>query len=272
MDEAIASFREAVRLNKDDGRAHFGLGVALESQGRLDRPIASFREAIRLKKDYAEPHSNLGEALLAKGQLDDAIASYREAIRLKNDYAEAHNGLGTVLKAKGQLDDAIASYREAVRLNKISRGFYSGSTGTGIEENPVACQINLGPRPHANGQRDEAVACYQETIRSYQKPTRLDQDFDATPHRAMAWFLATCPVPKFRDVPKAVELAKKAVKLAPSEYRMWSTLGVCLYRTQGDLKAAIEIMEKSEGNFARTATASALVLPGHGPLAVRRET
>jgi len=59
----------------------------------------------------------------------------------------------------------------------------------------------------------------------------------------MAWFLATCPESKFRDVPRAVELAKKAAKLAPSKYRMRSTLGVCLCRA-GDHKAAIEALEK----------------------------
>jgi len=116
--------------------------------------------------------------------------------------------------------------------------------GTTIEDNPVGSQINLGNALHANGQVDGAVACYQEAIRCYQQPTRPDQDSDAAAHRVMAWFLATCPEPKFRNVPRAVELAKKAVRLAPSEYRMRSTLGVCLYRA-GDWKAAVTALEKS---------------------------
>jgi tetratricopeptide (TPR) repeat protein len=245
LDEAIASYREAIRLSKDNGGHNSNLGAALLAKGRLDEAIASCREAIRLANDDVEAHINLGAALLAKGHLDESIDSFREAIRLKNDYAEAHKGLGAALQAKGHLDDAIASFREAVRLNNNnSRGFSSGSTGTNIGENPVGSQINLGNALHANGQRNEAVACYQEAIRSYQQPTRLNQNFDATAHRVMAWFLATCPEPKFRDVPQAVELAKKAVMLAPSECRMWSTLGVCLYRA-GDCKAAIEALEKS---------------------------
>ena len=65
------------------------------SQGKLDEAIAAYREAIRLKPDYAEAHSNLGIALAGQGKLDEAIAEYREAIRLKPDYAAAHNNLGT---------------------------------------------------------------------------------------------------------------------------------------------------------------------------------
>ena len=35
--------------------AHHNLGVALKDQGKLDEAIAEYREAIRLKPDYAEP-------------------------------------------------------------------------------------------------------------------------------------------------------------------------------------------------------------------------
>jgi serine/threonine protein kinase/Tfp pilus assembly protein PilF len=96
----------------------FNLGNVLQKSGRPDEAIAAYREAIRLKKDFAEAHNNLGIALKGKGRLDEAIDEYREAIRLKKDYALAHNNLGNALKKKGRLDEAIDEYREAIRLNK----------------------------------------------------------------------------------------------------------------------------------------------------------
>src|SRR5262249_61407508 len=36
-------------------------------------------------------------------------------------------------------------------------------------------------------------------------------------HNALAWLLATCPDAKLRDPDRAVELARKAVQLAPKE-------------------------------------------------------
>jgi len=48
-----------------------------------------------------------------------------------------------------------------------------------------------------------------------------------------------------RDPPRAVELAKKAVDLAPNEGTNWNTLGVAQYRA-GDWNDAIEALQKSE--------------------------
>src|SRR5262249_20385785 len=95
---------------------HTNLGEALYAKGRLDEAIAAFRQAIRLKKDFPEAHANLGEALAAKGQLDEAIAACREAIRLRGDDPDAHWNLGVALQAKGQCRRAVEAFRRAHRL------------------------------------------------------------------------------------------------------------------------------------------------------------
>jgi WD40 repeat protein/Tfp pilus assembly protein PilF len=68
---------------------------------------------------------------------------------------------------------------------------------------------------------------------------------DAQTHNNLAWLLATCPEPKFRNPGRAVELAKKAVELAPRQSSHWNTLGVAHYRA-GNWKEAIEKLEKAE--------------------------
>jgi len=62
----------------------------LKERGKLDEAIAEFREAIRINPDFAEAHYNLGKAWHGLGELDLAVAEWREAIRLKPDYALAH--------------------------------------------------------------------------------------------------------------------------------------------------------------------------------------
>jgi tetratricopeptide (TPR) repeat protein len=148
LDEAIAEYREAIRLKKDYAKAHYNLGKALEDKGKLDEAIAEYREAIRLKKDFANAHVNLGVALRSKGQLDEAIAECREAIRLKKDDAVAHINLGVALHDKGQLDEAIAEFRQAIRLKK---------------DDPLA-HSNLGNALRAQGKLDEAVAAHRKAI------------------------------------------------------------------------------------------------------------
>jgi tetratricopeptide (TPR) repeat protein len=62
---------------------------------------------------------------------------------------------------------------------------------------------------------------------------------------AYAWMLATASDPKFRDPPRAVELAEEVVQNAPKFADKWITLGVAYYRI-GDWKNAIAALEKSE--------------------------
>jgi serine/threonine protein kinase/Flp pilus assembly protein TadD len=149
LDEAIAEYREALRLKKDLPEAHHNLGYALHSKGLLDEAVAEFREVVRIKKNDPEAHFNLGNALYDKGLLDEAIAEYREAIRLKKDYLEAHCNLGVALRHKGLLDEAIAECREALRINK--------------EDSKV--HYHLGNALREKGQLEEAIAEYREAIR-----------------------------------------------------------------------------------------------------------
>jgi tetratricopeptide (TPR) repeat protein len=148
-DGAIAVLREAIRLKKDCPEAHNNLGNALQYKGLVDEAIDEYREAIRLKKDYADAHGGLGNALQYKGLVDEAIDEYREAIRLKKDYALAHYNLGVTLRGKGLLDEAIAAYREAIRIKK---------------DDP-ASHNNLGSALHDKDRMDEAIAEYREAIR-----------------------------------------------------------------------------------------------------------
>jgi tetratricopeptide (TPR) repeat protein len=92
------------------------LGNTLQELGRLDEAEASYTQAIVLKPDYAEAPSNLGAALQDLGRLDEAQASYTQAIALKPDFADAHSNLGNTLKELGRLDEAVASYTQAITL------------------------------------------------------------------------------------------------------------------------------------------------------------
>jgi tetratricopeptide (TPR) repeat protein len=67
---------------------------------------------------------------------------------------------------------------------------------------------------------------------------------DAGDYNHLAWLLATCSDPEVGDGRRAVELARKAVELAPDDGNYWNTLGVAYCRV-ADWKKAIEALEKS---------------------------
>ena len=103
--------------------AHYNLGDALKELGRLDEAEASFRQAITLEPDLAHAHSNLGITLEELGRLDEAETSYNQAIAFKPDYAEAHSNLGKILYIRGNEDLALKSIVKASDIDTHSKDY-----------------------------------------------------------------------------------------------------------------------------------------------------
>ena len=149
LEEAIAAYDEAIRLNPNYAEAYNNRGVAKKTLGRHDAAIADCDEAIRLKPDYVQAYYNRG---IAKGELEQyeyAIADFDEAIRLEPNYAKAYNKRGAAKAKLGRHDAAIADYDEAIRLNpNLAEAYY-----------------NRGNAKSVLGQHEAAVADYAEAIR-----------------------------------------------------------------------------------------------------------
>ncbi len=54
----------------------------LDDQGKLEEAIAAYQKALRLDPNYAIAHYNLGNTLKAQGKLEEAIAELEIAVRL----------------------------------------------------------------------------------------------------------------------------------------------------------------------------------------------
>jgi tetratricopeptide (TPR) repeat protein len=142
--EAIAEYREAIRLKPDLAAAHNNLGYTLHVQGKLAEAIAEYREAIRLKPDDDTAHVNLGIALRNQGMLEEANAALREAIRLKPDLAEAHCSLGHVLSQQGQFRVALVELRRGHELGSRRAGWpYTSAEWVRQAERMVALESRL---------------------------------------------------------------------------------------------------------------------------------
>ena len=105
-------------MKPDYVEAYYNLGITLQELDRLDEAGASYRQAISLKPDYAEAHTNLGNTLKELRRLEEAVASYKQAMAQRPDYPDAHSNLGITLKELGRLDEAEASYRQALSLDE----------------------------------------------------------------------------------------------------------------------------------------------------------
>ena len=148
LDEAEASYSQAIALKTDYAEAHNNLGNTLQELGRLDEAEASYMRALALKPNYAKARNNLGNTLQELGRLDEAEASYMQALALKPDYAEAYCNLGNALQELGRLDEAEASYLQALTLEPAHANTHS----------------NLGNTLQELGRLEEAVASFTQAI------------------------------------------------------------------------------------------------------------
>ena len=110
-------FRRAVAVTQRNDIALVNLGVALDAQNRLDEALAAYREAQRIEPGRYQLHANLGRILDQLGRPAESLAEYREALRLRPAAAFLHNAVGSELATLGRFDEALEKFADAEKLD-----------------------------------------------------------------------------------------------------------------------------------------------------------
>jgi protein O-mannosyl-transferase len=114
LEEAVAQFRDVIRLQPKDQPSWVQVGLARAKQGRPAEAAEAFTAAVRLKPDDAEAQCHLAAALVAQHKAKEAVHHYREALKLLPEFPEALNNLAWILAANP--DAQVRNGREAVEL------------------------------------------------------------------------------------------------------------------------------------------------------------
>ncbi len=112
--ERAAALIERSLARKRKPEALYNHGVALQALDRLDEAIASWREALALKPDYEDALYNLAKALKEQGQEDEAVALYRHILGQRPRDPEAQAMLADLLSARGDQQGAAEAYGAVV--------------------------------------------------------------------------------------------------------------------------------------------------------------
>ena len=249
LDDAIAQFREAERLNPDYTEAHYNLGNALRSGGRAAESVPEYEEALRLQPNYPEAHNNLGKAFASLGRTPEAITQYEDVLRIRPGYYNARYNLGNALSSLGRTGEAVAQYEEALRLEP---GHYEA-------------HYNLGNAFASLGRTEEAITQYEEALRlepdHYEAHYNLGNALgsEGRVREAMAQFEAALRMnPNFVDarsnlgddlrslgrIPEAIDQYEAALRLNPNDGTLHLNLALALLRSPGrDGDAASELRE-----------------------------
>ena len=69
----IETYKEEIRINPDDAKAHYKLGLAYRKSGKYQEAIESIKHAIRINPDDANAHYNLGVTYDKLGMYEESI-------------------------------------------------------------------------------------------------------------------------------------------------------------------------------------------------------
>jgi tetratricopeptide (TPR) repeat protein/serine/threonine protein kinase len=243
LEQAIAEYREAIRLKPDLADAHYWLGHALRGRGKNGEAIAAFRRATRLKPDDGEWRYWLGTALANQGKPDEAIAEYREAIRLKPDLADAYHWLGRTLRDGGKHSEALDAFRAAIRLkpDDAEQRYWLGVSLADLAKLDEAITafrgaIQLEP-DHADahywlGHALRAQGKHGEALEAFRTASRLEPDDGEWRYWLGA---ALADLDRWEE---AVAECREAIRLKPDLAEAHYSLGAALAR-QDKLEQAI---------------------------------
>jgi serine/threonine protein kinase/WD40 repeat protein len=135
--------------------------------------------------------------------------------------------LGTRLAALGRDDEARHAFAQAVEVGA-----------------PFVVSFDLGTCEIRLGHWREGVAVFERALTG----PELTPTQSAALCNQVAWYLNLAP-PDFRNPPKALEYAHRALEFDPEGLRFLGILGTALYR-QGQLPLAIETLRLSQRNSA----------------------
>ena len=113
---AQAEAEALVRLKPKDAGAINLMGVALKRQGRLDEAIAQFEKAAKLDRAAHSPWINLGNIHRDSRRYGKAVAAYRRALQLAPRDSEAARLLGTSLCENDETKEGLAMLGRALAI------------------------------------------------------------------------------------------------------------------------------------------------------------
>lgn len=265
LEEAIASYRQAIEQNPNFYLSHHNLGETLAKLDRWDEAVTSYDRAIQLNPNSVWSYYNLGEALAKLCRWDEAIASYHRAIELSPDFYRFYINLGEVLCKQGRSEEAAVLYcqaaeslaqhqrwdeadnyySQAIRINPSVKDDYRNlaetmtkrrqlevaiaKTGKSIENAPDSAEsyFELGKLLAQKNRRIQA-------IESYKKAIAINFDLEAAHINLVNLLIEQAEIDEAKQKQNTPSLEQEAL----------FNLGSLLIQ-QGKLEEAIEIYQRA---------------------------
>jgi serine/threonine protein kinase/tetratricopeptide (TPR) repeat protein len=169
---------------------------------------------------------------------DKLVADFPDTHGWRELRGMTYEELGFLFEHADRLAEADAAYRAMLADYDALREQHP--TVLRFVQNARRARTWLGEVLWADGQRVEATHLFRQAMALAQESKAQDP----ASQNGLAWFLANCADPQFRDPIRAVALARAVVNEAPDTGDYWMTLGAAHYRAN-DYPAAVEALDKA---------------------------
>jgi tetratricopeptide (TPR) repeat protein len=103
------------------GRNYLSYGALFFQRGYLDQAEASFQQALRNDPSSAEALYGIGSVYLNRNRNADALDAFERTVKLQASYPDtlpdAWNNLGVIATREGRVDDSVQCFQNALRVN-----------------------------------------------------------------------------------------------------------------------------------------------------------
>lgn len=219
LEDALSQFKQVIAIDAKYHKVYLNRGNVWKIKEEYHLALKDYTTALEINPDFAQAYANRGAIWMLQRELDRAIDDFNKALDLNSRLPHTYTQRGNARTLKGEFDKAMSDFEDALILDPSLASAYCGRAGVWYRKNN-----------------------YEQTIIEYKEALRVD----LTHVRAcnnLAWLLATCPDGKYRDGPKAVEFATRAVKLRRN-YKNLDTLAAS-YAENGEFEKAIATEEKA---------------------------
>lgn len=156
----------------------FAAGQLAEAQGNFENAIAQYREAVKLDPNHREAMFRLGGVYTQTRRFNDAIVTWQRYLKLTNHSPQAYSNLALCYESAGRFDEAEQAFKagidrdpgnQACRVNYGLMLARRNRTDDAMAQlstvlPPAAVHYNLGAVCEQQGRTEEAKAYYRRAL------------------------------------------------------------------------------------------------------------
>jgi len=171
--EAIAAYRHAIELDRDNLDAIRGLAENLMNDGQTEAALEQYKVIADANPEDAQTYLHMAEIYRKSGKFDLALENLKKAETMVQDSIEVPYNMAAVYQAQGRYDEAVQTLQDLLKKTEKPDNSYS----QGERNNRAVFLERLGTVYREQGKYPEAVDVFRKmvalgddnTVRGYQQ-------------------------------------------------------------------------------------------------------